>query len=179
MEKYKRKGFFVKGNFQINFILGFILLLFIEVMLAATIIYKLSYGATEDAMFKSHLLIEKSSQIVGPIILKVNLCVIVISVVLAGILTLISYFRHRVLFDEIIRGLENLKSNHTAFRINLGSGKKAQELVKEFNQAAAYLDKHLADLRADLDELLVEKEFKNIKQLHNRLFSLLAEKTPE
>jgi len=176
MEKQKRRKFFIKGNFQINFILGFILLLFIEVMFAAMIIYKLSYSATEEAMFKSHLMIEKSSQIIEPIILKVNLCVILASILLAGIGTMIGYFRYRSLFSEIIRGLKNLKDNNSTFRINLGGGKNTRELIREFNHAASYLDKHQADLKIMLDSLSGENELKNIEKLHIQLCSIIAEK---
>lgn len=179
MKEQRRRKFFIKGNFQINFILGFILLLFTEVLLTAVIIYQSSYSATEKAMYKSHLVIEKSSQIIGPIILKVNLWVILASIVFAGIAAIISYSRYCAFFEEIIRGLKNLKDNNTSFRIKSGGGMNTRELIKDFNHAAAYLDKRQAGLKIILDALSMERELKNIEKLHIQLCSIIAEKSHE
>jgi len=176
MNKYKRKPFFIKGNFQIAVIAGFVLLLFIEVMAAGLFIYKLSANAVEDAEYSSHITINSGSQLIKPIILKVNAYAILISVLLAGLAAAIMYFRLRALFAKIIKGLENLRDNNTPFRINRYGIKNTRELITEFNHAAAYLDKRRATVRDTLDALIKEKELKTISRLHATLYSILADK---
>jgi len=146
-------------------------------MLAAFFIYRLSFGAIEKATFKSHITIDTGAQIVAPIILKVNIFVILISLILASLTVIIAYFRLRVLFGKIIEGLENLKRNNMSWRINLYGRKNTRALIKEFNQAASCLDKRLLDLRKTLDALLEEKELAHIAKLHNQLYSIVADKS--
>ncbi len=178
MNKNRRKPFFIKRNFQITFIIGFIALLFIEVILAGLFIYRLSNAAFEKETFRPHISINKSSQITGPIILRVNVCSIIISILLAGLIVTISYYKNRDLFDKIIEGLENLRDNNLSFRINARGGKKTVKLINEFNAAASYFEQRWNNLRVVLDELIAEKELRNIEKLHNRLTSIITETDP-
>lgn len=179
MDKQKRKPFFVKGNFQIAFIIGFIMLLFIEITAAGLFIYRLSERAIEDTAFSSHLTIDRSAQIIRPIVIKANIYIMLISIFLACVVVAITYLKLHALFGKLIKGLENLKNNTGSFRINLRGGKNTREIIKEFNQAASYLDKHLGDLRLVLDSLLVEKELRHIAEFHDRLYSIIAGKDYE
>lgn len=176
MNKQKRKLFIIKSNFQIAFIIGFILLLFIEAMTAGLFIYRLSADAIEDAVFSSHITINRSTQIIRPIVLKVNTYFILISIFLAGLVIVIAYLRFHALFASIIEGLENLRGNNTAFRIKLRGIKNTRELIKEFNQAASSMDNYMALLRGTIDSLLQKKELKDIERLHNKLYSLITDK---
>lgn len=176
MDKPKRKPFFVKGNFQIVFITGFILLLFLEVISAGFFIYKLSAEAIEVATFSSHINIDRSAQIIKPIIIKVNIYVMLMSVLLAGLATAIAYLRLHALFGKIMSGLENIRDNNTSFRIKPRGDKQACELIKEFNGAASYLDKQTTNLRMALDSLIAEKELSHVVKLHNKLYSIIATK---
>lgn len=176
MNKQKRKLFIIKSNFQIAFIVGFILLLFIEVMAASLFIYRLSAETIEDAVFSSHITIDRSTQIIRPIVLKVNTCFILISIFLSGLVIVIVYLRFHALFSSIIEGLENLRGNNTSFRIKLRGRKNTRELIKEFNQAASSIDSRITLLRGTIDSLLQKKELKDIERLHNKLYSLIADK---
>lgn len=173
MNNVKRKPFFISGNFQIGFITGFILLLFIEVALAALYIYRLSEKAFEATAFKSHITIDTGAQIIGPIILKINIYVILISILLSALGTIITYVGRHALFNKLLEGLENLKRNNLSFRINPCGRKNTRELIKEFNQAASYLDKRKEDIHLTVDLLLEEKEIKHIEKLHNKLYSII------
>jgi hypothetical protein len=175
MNKNRRKPFFIKRNFRLTFIIGFIALLFIEVILTGVFIYKLSAAAVEKEAFRSHISINKSSQITGPIVLKVNVFSVIISIILAGIIVTVSYYRNRNLFDKIIEELENLRDNNLSFRIDAAGGKKARELINEFNAAASYFEQRGNNLQAVLDKLIAEKELENIEKLHNKLSSILTE----
>ncbi len=177
MSKQKRKAFLIKGNFQITFILGFILFLFIEVVTAGFVIYILSEKALEDVAFSSHVSFNRSLEIISPIVLKVNIWVTVGSIFLACALTLITYLNLHSLFSKIIKGLESLKNNHTSFRIGLRGNKDTRELIKDFNHAAGYLNKNMQDLRTTLDSLLEEKELDRITKLQNRLSSIISNKS--
>ncbi len=175
MNKNRRKPFFIKRNFQIYFIIGFIALLFIEAILTGLFIYRLSNAAVEKEASRPRISINKSSQLIGPIILKVNISGIIISIILAGLSVTVSYYRNRNLFNKIIEGLENLRDNNLSFRIDARGGKKTVELINEFNEAAYYFEQRGNNLRAVLDALIAEKELKNIEKLHNRLSSIITE----
>lgn len=179
MNKFKRKSFFLKGNFQIAFIIGFILLLLLEVMLAGFFIYRLSEETLEKAAFSSHITIDRSAQLIKPVILKVNIYTMLMIVLIAGLAVTITNLRLHALFSKIIKGLENLKDNNTSFQIKPHGRKQARELIKEFNQAASYLDKRLAGLRHVIDSLLGEKELGHIAKLHDKLYSIIAGKNRE
>lgn len=173
MSHQKRKLFLIKGNFQLAFILGFILFLLIEVIAASSAIYLLSQKALEHAAFSSHLGFNRSLEIISPIVIKVNVWVVLGSIFLACALMLITYINLHSLFSKIVQGLESLKNNHTSLRLNLRAGKNSQALIKEFNHAAEYFDRRLLDLRAALDSLLKEKELEKIIKLQNKLSSII------
>lgn len=179
MNKLKRKRFFIKGNFQIAFIIGFILILLLEVTLAGLFIYRLSQEALEKAAFSSHITIDRSAQLIKPIILKVNIYTMLAIVLIAGLAVMIANLRLHALFSKIIKGLENLRDNNTSFHIKPHGRKQARELIKEFDQAASYLDKRLAGLRHVTDSLLEEKELTHIAKLHDKLYSIIAGKNHE
>jgi len=174
MNKLKRKSFFLKGNFQIVFIIGFISILLFEVTLAGFFIYKLSAETLEEAVFSSHINIATSAQIIKPIIIRINIYVILISVALACLIITVTYIKLRVLFGKIIDGLENLKNNNTPLHIKPYGRKQARELIKEFNLAASCLDKQLAGLHHTIDSLVKEKELRHIAKSHDKLYSIIA-----
>ncbi len=177
MNKIKRKRFFIRGNFQMAFIAGFVLLLFMEVLSASFFIYTLSSRAIEETSFKSHIAINSLAEIVAPIIIKVNICVILISIFLSCVAASIAYFRLIVLFDKILEGLENLRDKNTSFRLAVRGGKNARELITEFNNAASYLDKRQAGLLDALNSIIDEKELKNISKLHKKLGSIIDDES--
>lgn len=173
MNKSKRKPFFLKNNFQIAFIVGFVLLLLVEVASAGFLIYKLSEGAIENEAFSSHININTTAQLIKPIIFKVNIYTMLTSILLAGLVIAITYLRLHFLFRKIITGLERLGDN-APFYIKPRGRKQARELIKEFDQAASYLEKRMNALHSVLDSLLVERELGHIVKLHAKLYSIIA-----
>lgn len=173
MNTIKRKRFFIRGNFQIAFIAGFVLLLFMETLSASFFIYILSSRAIEETAFKSHIAINSLAEIVAPIIIKVNICAILISIFLSCVAASIVYFRLIVLFDKILEGLENLRNKAASFRLDVRGGKNAREFIMEFNHMTSYLDKRQAGLLDVLNSIIEEKELKNISKLHKKLDSII------
>ena len=151
------------------------LLLLLEVLTVSLFIYKLSAKAIEGAAFSSHLNIERSTEIIKPIIIKVNIYFMFSSLLLASLWLAATYLKLHRLFARIITGIEEIKSNHTSFRLDLNGGKPARRLISEFNQAASFLDKRRMNLISLLDALLAEKDLEKIKQLHRRLYLIIAE----
>lgn len=176
MNKSKRRPFFIKDNFQLSFIAGFIALLFIEIMLADFFIYELSRKAVEDAAFSSHLSLERSAQILGPIILKVNICFIAVTFLLAVLTSAAAYYRLHIVFAGIVEGFNKLKKNNTSVRLKLRGTKPARELIGEFNKAAESLDKRAENLTLIMNSLDKEKELNRLTKLHNELCAIIAEK---
>lgn len=155
--------------------MGFIALLFIEVIVTDLFIYRLSSAAIEKEAVRSHIIINRSAQIIGPVILKVNIAAIIISIILAGLIAAIINQRNRNLFNKLIEGLENLKDNNLSFRIDARGGKKTVDLINDFNNTAAYFEQRRNNLRVVLDELIAEKKLDNIEKFHKRLFSIITE----
>ncbi len=176
MNTYKNRKLLIKGNFQIKFILGFIFLLFIEIILTTLCVYQLASQALEESAFKSHIAITNTAQIIGPVILKVNICAVILSSLIAGIMILFVYFQLKKLLGRLITGINNLTQNNTSFRIPTRGNKNNEILYKEFNQAAAYLDKQQQDLRKILTEIFAETKLENIAKLHDKLYSILKTK---
>ncbi len=175
MNTHKKRKLLIKENFQIKFITSFIFLLFIEIIVTTLCVYQLSYQALEKSAFKSHIAIANTAQIIGPVILKVNLCAIILISFIAGIIIIFAYSRLKELLGRIITGIDNLTRNNTAFRIQT-RGRKNEEISREFNQAAAYLDNQQHDLRQILNALLVETEIRNIAELHKKLYAIITGK---
>ena len=176
MNKYKRKSFFIKKNFQVSFIICFIGILLLEVTTASFIIYKLSGELIENAAFSSHLIIDTSGEIITPVIIKVNTYVVIISIILACTIAAIMFQRRRFLFSQIIAGIQNIKNNNTSFRVKPFGRKNSRMLIKEFNSAADHLDKRMFDLRQTLNSLLEAKELDQITKLHNKLYDIISGK---
>jgi len=176
MNKYKTRKLLIKENFQIKFIISFILLLFIEIILTTFCVYQLSYKALEESAFRSHIAIANTAQIIGPVILKVNMCAVILSFFFAGIIILLAYSRLKKLLGRLLTGIDNLTRNNTSFRIQTQGRKNSKNLFKEFNQAAVYLDKQQQDLRRTLTEISAETDLENINKLHAKLYSILKTK---
>jgi len=176
MNKYKRKRFFIKGNFQLLFIFGFLGILLLEVIIGSLLICKLSNDLIENQEFSSHLSIDTSGRIITPVIIKVNTYIALISILLAGVTAAIMFQRRHLLFNRLTAGLENIKNNNTSFRIKPFGRKNSRLLIKEFNSAVDCLDKRMIKLRETIDSLLEEKELKQIEKLHNKLFSIISGK---
>lgn len=171
---YRRKPFFVKGNFQIALVLGLGGLLFLEVMGAGWWIYRLAAQAIEEAAFRSHLTLQTSAQVIRPVVVRVNLALVGIGILLAGLAVAAAHARLHALFTRMLEGLENLRRNNTSFRLRGMGGKDSRELIQEFNRAASALDKRLGELRLVCDLLLAEKDLKAIQKHHERLTVLIS-----
>jgi len=176
MEKYKRKLFFLRENFQIHFICSFILFVFVEVIFAAWYIYRLAYLRIEEYAALSHMPVDSAAEVLGPVILKVNACVIVISIIIGFGAAFLSYKRLQELFGRIILGLNELKDNKTRVRLSASGGRNSRELIEEFNQAASCLAARTILIKKLTGELIHEKNIDQIEKIHNDLYSLLAQK---
>lgn len=176
MNNMKRKPFFIRKNFEIAFVVVFISLLLCEISGAVFFIYRLSWQALEDNVFRSHLNIQTAAQIVEPVIIKVNIYVVSITVFLGALALSIILIKRRRLFLKIISGLDNLKDNNASFRLRIYGGKKTRVLLKEFNQAAAFIDRRQRDMDSTFRLLTTEMDLKRLASLHKRLYHIITGK---
>ncbi len=168
-QKPKRNKFFIKGNFQLSFIIIFISLLFTQILITGLFFLKLTGAAIEEAAFKSHIAIHTSAQIIRPIIIKVNAAAVLTSIFIASIALIIIYIKRHILFTKIITGLEHLKKSDTSFRITLYGGKNTRGLIKKFNQTSDALDQRKNNLLKTLNYLIIEEDLNRIEELHRKI----------
>ncbi len=178
----KRKPFFIRGNFQLVFILSYVLILAAGVLCDSALIYHMIKGILERAAFSSHLNLDSSGDLFWGTILKVNflLSCAIIAVGLLAITTIYVYLES--FFATLSQGLEKLAAGKVSFRLRRRRLPGMRSFTKDFNEAAHALEKEAADIRAGLEWILsalnspTRESFHKIKKEHLRIIKKLSKR---
>lgn len=171
----KRKPFFIRGNFQLKFLLFYAAILATGIFSAVYLIYRALQGVVEEAAFSSHLSLSSSGELFWPAIVRINIMIAGISV-LAGLLAIagIHYYLDGF-FHDLGEGLDRLAKSDFSFRLRTKGRWWVRSLVDDFNQKMEALQKDSERTGALADSLITAIDerrpemLKEIKSIHSKL----------
>ncbi|OGQ46663.1 MAG: hypothetical protein A2W63_02990 [Deltaproteobacteria bacterium RIFCSPLOWO2_02_44_9] len=149
---FRRRNYFIKKNFQVNFTVKFLIIILIEAFLAAGLFLYMSKGTLTTGYLGSELRIARTYDFFLPMLLLSNLIIVGISAVIGiGVLIFLS---HRIAgplyrFENI---LNSIKKGDLTQRFKLRENDQFAELANSINEHTDTLDKNMGHLKAGVME---------------------------
>ena len=149
---FRRRNYFIKKKFQVNFTVKFLIIILIEAFLAAGLFLYLSKGTLTTGYSGSELKIARTYDFFLPMLLLSNLIIVGISAVI-GIAVLI-FLSHRIAgplyrFENI---LNSIKKGDLTQRFKLRENDQFAELANSIKEHTDTLDKNMGHLKAGVME---------------------------
>ena len=149
---FRRRNYFIKKKFQVNFTVKFLIIILIEAFLAAGLFLYMSKGTLTTGYLGSELRIARTYDFFLPMLLLSNLIIVGISAVI-GIAVLI-FLSHRIAgplyrFENI---LNSIKKGDLTQRFKLRENDQFVELANSINEHTDTLDKNMGHLKAGVME---------------------------
>ena len=149
---FRRRNYFIKKKFQVNFTVKFLIIILIEAFLAAGLFLYMSKGTLTTGYLGSELRIARTYDFFLPMLLLSNLIIVGISAVI-GIAVLI-FLSHRIAgplyrFENI---LNSIKKGDLTQRFKLRENDQFAELANSINEHTDTLDKNMGHLKAGVME---------------------------
>ncbi|MEK7802884.1 MAG: methyl-accepting chemotaxis protein [Deltaproteobacteria bacterium] len=149
---FRRRNYFIKKKFQVDFSVKFLIIILIEAFLAAGLFLYLSKGTLTTGYSGSELKIARTYDFFLPMLLLSNLIIVGISAVI-GIAVLI-FLSHRLAgplyrFENI---LDTIKKGDLTQRFKLREKDQFVELANSINEHTDTLDKNMGHLKAGVME---------------------------
>src|SRR3989337_1178631 len=149
---FRRRNYFIKKNFQVNFTVKFLIIILIEAFLAAGLFLYMSKGTLTTGYLGSELRIARTYDFFLPMLLLSNLIIVGVSAVIGiGVLIFLS---HRLAgplyrFENI---LDAIKQGDLTQRFKLRENDQLVELANSINEHTDTLDKNMGHLKAGVME---------------------------
>lgn len=154
--RFRRRNYFIKKWLQGRFVFGFSVLVLFGFAVNLAAVYFLIDRELEGGLYKTHLRIRATSEIVWPVLWKLGIVTVPAIVVIAA---LIGYYLTRGLEFPLLQFMDALKKTGEgdfAGRLDAGSG-DLSEVSKGFNRTAASFEKSFREVKestAALDRTL-------------------------
>lgn len=149
-----RAPFLLRGNFQFTFLLGLAALAALGILAASVFNYVALERILEGAAFSAHLSVASSGELVWRAILEVTLLCAGVSLFVGCAVIVVALWYLEELFRALAEGLQRLARGECVFRLAMGGKRWGRQLIDEFNDAAAALDRRAGELRGSLDGLI-------------------------
>lgn len=151
--KFRRRNYFIKKKFQVNFAFKFLAIVVIEAVLALGIFLYTSRGTLTTGYSGAELKIARTSDYFLPILFFSNL-IIVAATCIVGILVLI-VLSHRIAgpLYRIEKVLGDISKGDLTVRFKLREADQFIELENAVNELAKTMDMGMGDLKSGIVEI--------------------------
>jgi len=157
---FRRKNYFIKRNFQVNFISKFLILILLEAILIVGLFMHVSNNTLTTGYFDSILTIERTPDFFFVPIILIML-IVAIGIGIAGMVVFIM-LSHRIAgpLYRFEKDLTEVGSGDLTKRINLRKTDQLAELKESLNIFIDSLDQRMSRIKNNLSELqeLVSKK---------------------
>ena len=153
-QSYKRRLFFVKREFQFNFIWRFCLLILVGGTLSTGLILYFSRGTLTSMFQQSRLVITDTAFTVLPVAIYTNLITIVLISLATICVTL--FVSHKIAgplfrFEKDIKAIAN---GDLTLMIHLRDDDQLRELAEDINAMTVSLNKKIRDFQKGLEKII-------------------------
>ena len=149
----RRRNYYIRKEFQRNFILKFCLVVVIGSCLSGGIIYLMS-GSTVTTSFENlRLVIKSTADYMLPAVLLAGLIVIVISGIAAAIITLFTSHKIAGPLYRIEKGIVQVADGDLTHKFNLRQGDEVKSIADGLNAMVSFLRAEVNLLKGIIAEL--------------------------
>ncbi|MEW6101567.1 MAG: hypothetical protein AB1481_04660 [Candidatus Omnitrophota bacterium] len=153
MEKNRRRNYFIKRKFQVNFILKFCTLIVIGSFLSTVIIYLLT-GKTLTTVFEnSRLVIKSTADFILPATLLSSALVVIIIGAFTILITLFSSHRIAGPLYRMEKDIQELSSGNLKIKFSLRDSDELKALAENLQKLAAFFHANISTLKNAFFEL--------------------------
>jgi methyl-accepting chemotaxis protein len=151
---FRRKHYFIKRGFQINFSIRFLLLIVVEAVLIAGLFWYLSLNTLTTGYDGSQLRITSTSDYFLPSLIVSNV-VIVLIVGVIGIIGLL-LISHRIAgpLYRFEKGVNEVSKGDLSYRFRTRKGDQLIELSESLNSLIAGMEARVEEMNRDLEGVL-------------------------
>ena len=151
---FRRKQYFIKKGFQINFSIRFLALIVIEAVLIAGFFWYLSLGTLTTGYEGAQLRIESTSAYFFPSFLMSNLIVVLIVGVI-GIIGLI-LISHKIAgpLYRFEKGVTEVSKGDLSYRFRTRKGDQLTEVSESLNSLISMMDSKVETMNVDVDGIM-------------------------
>ncbi|MBI3582870.1 MAG: methyl-accepting chemotaxis protein [Nitrospinae bacterium] len=170
---FRRRNYFIKKKFQIDFSIKFLILIVLEAVLAIGLFIYLSKGTLTTSYLGSDLKIAKTSEFFLPTLLLSNLVILGVTGIV-GIVVMI-FISHKIAgplyrFEQTLADISNGNLTH---RFNLRQDDQLIQLAESINKFTAGMDKMAGDMKYNAHEILklfseLQSKMSSNNQLSNK-----------
>lgn len=150
---FRRRNYFIKKRFQLNFISGFLVLLLLEAALIAGLFMHVSSNTLTTGYSDAILKVQRTSDFFMVSFLLITL-IVVVGMGMAGMVVFI-LLSHRLAgpLYRFERTLKEIEEGDLTTRVNLRRTDQIAELKEALNVLILSLDKRMGRIKIDLIEL--------------------------
>ncbi|MEK6532140.1 MAG: methyl-accepting chemotaxis protein [Deltaproteobacteria bacterium] len=149
----KRGRFYIKKDFQRDFVIKFLLLIVVESLLAIALFLYLSKGTITTGYYGSELVVEKTGRFFMPTILLINLGAIAATAVLGSVLLIILSHRIAGPLYRFEKTFEEVGKGDTTVRFNLRSGDQLSSVAEKINEFNTILESRVTGIQRETNGL--------------------------
>jgi len=143
----RRKNYYIKKGFQINFILKFFTLLLAGALISGAIIYFMSKSALTTTFDNSRLAIRSTADYILPSVLLSGIAVMIIIGFAAIIMTLLASHKIAGPLYHIGKDIDDLASGNLNVRFKLRGGDEIKELAYKLDNMSRSLSLRVAAIK--------------------------------
>ena len=151
---YRRKQYFIKKGFQLNFSIRFLALILIEAVLIAAFFWYMSLNTLTTGYEGAQLRIESTSDYFFPSFFMSNLIVVLIVGVI-GIIGLI-LISHKIAgpLYRFEKGVTEVSKGDLSYRFRTRKGDQLTELSESLNSLIAMMESKVEAMNLDVDDMM-------------------------
>lgn len=157
-----RKIYFIKKRFQTLFILGFTVMTVIESFGIGLLLYYLLYNRLTNAIYKSHIKIKTTGELIKPILINVNTGVALTVILIVIIFAMIIIRRTENSLNIFKEATQRVGKGDLTYKIDYQSPTLTGELVHFFNNMVEKIRGRVDTLKSDLEG--IENSIKGLDQ---------------
>ena len=163
----RRKNYFIKKEFQAEFILKFCALVLLTAIISAALIYLFLSHSVTTVFENSRIIIKQSTDFIMPGLILSSL----VSVILVSLATIIIvlFISHRIAgpLYKVENSLEKMGKGDVSFDIYFRKGDEAKILSEVFNKSRQNLNGMIGDIKKEFR--LLTKEVEEVKKISGKL----------
>ena len=150
---FRRRNYFIKKGFQIDFSVRFIILIVIEALLAVVLFIYMSKGTVTTGYMGSDLKVAKTFDFFLPGLFLSNMIVLGITAI-AGVVILI-FMSHKIAgpLYRFEKSLSDMSSGDLTYRFKLREGDQLISLADSINGLNANMDRKMGEVKSRTNEI--------------------------
>lgn len=180
-QKYKRRNYFIKKEFQFKFIVKFCLIMLAGIVLSTCVVFLFSQDTLTSSFKDSSLVIESTGSAILPTILITNL--ITLAIITVAVIGVTLFISHRIAgpMFRFEKDIDRISQGDLRVRINLRKKDQFSAMAESFNSMASSLHEKIAGIDGEIDHILGSNEtsaegnkekIKELKLLIQKNFSI-------